>query len=104
MLSDFMETFDSNGKQISQGKMVKYTRTHTIGKVDKIKSENGAFWVKIDTSGLYYRIEYIEVIEGNDAYITRNKSKKPKNKFERFNIEIPVEISDTNDGPGVGGG
>lgn len=99
-----METLDSNGKKINQGIMVKYTRTHTVGRVDKIISENGAFWVKIDTSGLYYRSEYIEVIEGNNAYIERNKLNKLKNKSEKFEIEIPVEISDTTDGPGVGGG
>lgn len=99
-----METLDSNGKKINQGLMVKYTRTHTVGRVDKIKSENGAFWIKIDTSGLYYKSEYIEVIEGNNTYIERNKPNKPKNKLEKFEIEIPVEISDTTDGPGVGGG
>ncbi len=99
-----METLDSNGKQINQGLMVKYTRTHTVGKVDKIISKNGAFWVKIDTSGLYYRSEYIEVVEGKDAYIKPKKSKKLKNESEKFNIEIPVKISDVTDGPGVGGG
>ncbi len=84
--------------------MVKYTRTHTLGKVDKLKSENGAVWVKIDTSGLYYKSEYIEVVEGKDAYKNRNKPNKSKNNQKEFNIEIPVVISDTNDGPGVGGG
>jgi len=99
-----METLDSNGKQISPGLMVKYTRTHTVGKVDKIKSENGSVWIKIDKSGLYYRSEYIEVVEGKDAYINQKKLNKSKNKPNKFDIEIPVEISDTTDGPGVGGG
>ena len=99
-----MEVLDSNGKQISQGLMVKYTRTHTIGRVGKLKSENGAIWVKIDTSGLYYRSEYIEVVEGKDIYMNRDKHNRAKNNQKKFNIKIPVVISDTNDGPGVGGG
>lgn len=99
-----METLDSNGKQINQGTMVKYTRTHTTGKVDELKWEKGAIWVKIDTSGLYYRSEYIEVVEGKDAYMNRNKPDRVKNNQKKFDIEIPVVISDSTDGPGVGGG
>jgi len=102
--SDLMETFVLNGKQISPGLMVKYTRTHTVGRIEEIKSENDAVWIKIDKSGLYYRSEYIEVVEGKDAYISREKPKRIKNKSEKFDIEIPVEISDTTNGPGVGGG
>ena len=32
------------------------------------------------------------------------KSNRPKSKSRQFKVKIPVEISDTNDGPGVGGG
>lgn len=99
-----MEALDSNGKQISQGTIVKYVRTHTTGKVDNLKSENGAIWVKIDTSGLYYKSKYIEVVESKNTHKDRNKPQRERNNQKKFNIEIPVVISDTTDGPGVGGG
>lgn len=98
-----MEVLDVNGKQISNGLQVKYIGTHTVGKVDKILIKEEIAWIKLDSNGLYYRSEYIEVIGGN-GIIKQDKPKKIKSKSEKFKIEIPVEISDTTDGPGVGGG
>lgn len=97
-----MEALDSRGQKISKGLKVKYTRTHTIGKIEKIISKNGAFWIKIDTTRLYYRSDYVEIIEGKEDYV--KLSKKQKIKKTGFEVEIPVVISDTNDGPGIGGG
>lgn len=91
---------DINGKEICPGMSVKYTRTHTVGKVEKILIKDGYAWIKIDSSGLYYRNDYIEIIK----YKKQDKSIKRRSKSDHFNIEIPVEISDITDGPGVGGG
>jgi hypothetical protein len=98
-----MEILDINGKQIRSGLQVKYTGTHTVGIVDKIMIKEEIAWIKLDSNGLYYRSEYIEVI-GANGIIKQDKPKKIKSKLEKFKIEIPVEISDTTDGPGVGGG
>lgn len=98
-----MEILDINGKQICNGQHVKYIRTHTVGKVDKIVIKGKIAWIKLNSSGLYYRSDYIEVVDGN-GYIKPKKPKRLKSKSEKFKIEIPVEISDTTDGPGVGGG
>lgn len=97
-----MEAFDSTGQEISEGFRVKYTRTHTTGKVNEIVFKNGYTWIKIDSTNLYYRNDYIELIEDKFEHKKPNKSQKLKS--EQFKIKIPVEISDSTDGPGVGGG
>ena len=74
-----MEIRDINGKQICSGLHVKYIRTHTTGNVNDILVKDDTVWIKIDSSGLYYRADYIEVIENNDAYIKLNKKKKRVN-------------------------
>ena len=98
-----MDVLDVNGNKISIGLYVKYIGTHTIGKVENILIKEEVVWIKLDSSDLYYRNDYIEVIVDKKSYIKEKKS-KIKSKSEKFNIKIPVEISDTTDGPGVGGG
>lgn len=98
-----MEALDSRGQKISEGLKVKYTRTHTIGKIEKIISKNGVFWIKIDATNLYYRSDYVEIVEGKEEYERSNKKQKTL-KLEKFKVKVPVMISDTTDGPGVGGG
>lgn len=98
-----MEALDSMGQKISEGLKVKYTGTHTIGKIEKIISKNGFFWIKIDTTSLYYRSDYVEIIEGKKDYERINKKQKTL-KSGKFKVKVPVVISDTTDGPGVGGG
>ena len=99
-----MEVLDINGKKISNGLQVKYIGTHTFGKVDKILIKEEKAWIKLDSSGLYYRSDYIVVIEGKNAPINPDKQNRRKSKTRQFKVKIPVEISDTTDGPGVGGG
>lgn len=98
-----MEVLDINGKQICRGLRVKYIRTHTTGKVDKILIKEDAAWIKLDSNGLYYRSDYIEVIERYEATIKSNKKKKGL-KLGKFKVRRPTEISDPEDGPGYGGG
>ena len=98
-----MEVLDINGKQITDGLRVKYIRTHTIGKVDKILIKEDTVWIKLDSSGLYYRSDYIEIIENKGACINSNKNKKGL-KSGKFSVTNPTVISDHADGPGYGGG
>jgi hypothetical protein len=97
-----MEILDVNGKHICKGLQVKYIRTHTAGKVTDILIKEDTAWIKLDSNGLYYRSEYIEVIEDNETYI--RPKKKQKLKIEKFKVTTPTEISDHADGPGYGGG
>ncbi len=98
-----MEVLDINGKQICSGLQVKYIRTHTTGKVTDILIKEDTAWVKLDSNGLYYRIDYIEVIENKEAYIKQNKKKKSL-KPGKFGVTNQPVISDHADGPGYGGG
>lgn len=99
-----MDVLDINGKKISTGLHVKYTGTHTVGKVNKILIKGDNAWIKFDSNGMYYRSDFIEIIDGNGVYKKVKKVKRVKSKSDRFKIQIPVEISDSSDGPGVGGG
>jgi len=97
-----MEVLDINGKQICKGLRVKYIRTHTAGNVDKILIKEDSAWIKLDSNGLYYKSDYIEIIEVNRIHIKQNTVKGSKS--EKFKVRSPVEISDPEDGPGYGGG
>lgn len=97
-----MEVLDVNGKQICTGLRVKYIRTHTVGKVTNVLIKEDGAWIKLDSNGLYYKSDYIEVIEGSEIYV---KPKKKKGlKSGKFKVKTPTEISDPADGPGYGGG
>ncbi len=98
-----MEILDINGKQIHRNLQVKYIRTHTTGKVTDILVKEDTVWIKLDSSGLYYRIDYIEVIENSEAYIKPDK-KKNRLRHGKFGVANPAVISDHADGPGYGGG
>ena len=98
-----MEILDINGKQICKDMQVKYIRTHTTGKVTDILVKEDNAWIKLDSNGLYYRSDYIEVIENNGAYTNSNKKKKGS-KSGKFGVINPTIISDHADGPGYGGG
>ncbi|HEX3013510.1 MAG TPA: DUF2098 family protein [Methanobacterium sp.] len=97
-----MEILDINGKQIHRDLQVKYIRTHTTGKVTDILVKEDTVWIKLDSNGLYYRSDYIEVIENNEIYI-KPKTKK-RLKAGKFGVANPAVISDHADGPGYGGG
>ena len=99
-----MKINDLNGNKIKIGLQVKYSGTHTIGKVEKIIFKENIAWIKLDSADLYYRSDYIEVIEGKNLFTRSKKVRKTQLKPDQFKIEIPVEISDTTDGPGIGGG
>lgn len=98
-----MEILDINGKQIQRNLQVKYIRTHTTGNVTDILVKNDTVWIRLDSTGLYYRVDYIGVVENNKAYMKPDK-KKNRLKPDKFNVANPAVISDHADGPGYGGG
>jgi Uncharacterized protein conserved in archaea len=98
-----MEVLDIHGKPIYRKMQVKYVRTHTTGNVSDILVKKDVAWIKLDSNGLYYRSDYIEVIENIEVYINPNKEKK-RLKSGKFGVSNPTVISDHADGPGYGGG
>ncbi len=50
--------------EIREDSLVRYKGTGTIGTVKVLKEEDdGAKWALLDTTGLYYRLDTLEVIE-----------------------------------------
>jgi hypothetical protein len=100
---------DCHGKPLSVGNEVLYLGTHTFGRIEEISITDGVNWVKIDTTGLYYRSEYLELIKSpkstNQKAISKNEpiiQKIIRSKQTKHTQE--AKISDHPDGPGYGGG
>jgi hypothetical protein len=62
-----MEVADARGKIIFKGAHVRYTGTGSAGEVTDIKSDDEGSWAKIDTTDLWYKSQFIELIE-EDQY------------------------------------
>lgn len=123
-----MAVRDLKNRIIVQGDLVSYTGTLTRGEVDQISTINGVSWVRIKSTGLLYRADYVEVVEkdgkesGSSGNHGNKKLEKSKQKDEVRNIKkersiqekikhsskikksTATEISDHSDGPGYGGG
>jgi len=101
-----MEITDHQGNKIKEGTTLKYLGTRTKGKADKICFKENNTWIRLDTTGLYYRLDYLIVIkpEENKNRTTRKPSKeKILQKLQHISHKN-YEISSDSDGPGVGGG
>ena len=57
---------DARDIEIPVGSYVRYVDTGTIGKVLDDKSENGADWVKLDKTDLWYRSDLVELLDEKD--------------------------------------
>ncbi|HEY0196504.1 MAG TPA: DUF2098 family protein [Methanobacterium sp.] len=101
-----MEITDHHGKKITEGTTLKYIGTRTRGKADKICFRENNIWIRLDTTGLYYRLDYLMVIKPEEKKkITIKISKKEKILQElQQTSHKNYEISKDSDGPGVGGG
>jgi len=108
-MEDSNMPLDSHGNPLSVGNEVLYLGTHTYGKVEKISIKNGINWVKIDTTGLYYRSEYLELAKRPKSVNQKNISKKEQimrkiTRSKHITLTNKAKISDHPDGPGYGGG
>lgn len=61
-------------------------------------------WIKLNFNGIYYRNDYIEIVEGNEVFKRDNKSRNQNSNPDRFKVRMPTKISDPEDGSGYGGG
>lgn len=101
-----MEITDRQGNKIMEGTTLKYLGTRTRGKADKICFKEDNTWIRLDTTGLYYRLDYLVVVkteEKENKTIRKSSKEKILQKLEQTSHKN-YEISSGSDGPGVGGG
>jgi hypothetical protein len=104
---------DVRGKPIRKGVHVRYTGTGSAGEAVDFKSENKETWVLLDTTDLWYKTEFLEVIGESEYNKMKNHTifkteenqeetdqkekvrgviKKSKNKFE--DVDMSNELCD----------
>ncbi len=49
--------------EIREDSLVRYKGTGTVGKVKVLKDEDGEKWALLDSTGLYYRADTLELID-----------------------------------------
>lgn len=75
---------DARDKEIIIGTQVRYTDTGTIGEVIEIKEEDGASWVKLDKTNMWYISKFVEVLDEKDI-------KETTTKHEENDKEIDID-------------
>jgi hypothetical protein len=99
-----MEAKDFRQRIIKEGARVKYLGTRTTGRVQQIMVEGEHVWIKMDSTGLFYRSDYLLLVDGDLDLKKNNRKLNAQEKIEKLKRIAPTEISDHGDGPGYGGG
>ena len=90
--------------EIAAGSLVRYPRTGTSGKVDGIMIVDGMKFARIDSSGMYYRIDQLIPVDSVKVKSERGEVKGA----ERFRNEEKLSSEDLKDAfddvTGVGAG
>ena len=73
---------NSKGLKIAIGAPVRYVGTGTIGVVKAIDLANGKYWALLDTTNLYYDVNYLEPIEKTEIKKMDKKSRPIKVKVK----------------------
>lgn len=81
-----MKVDDVRGKPILKGVHVRYTGTGSAGEAVDFKSDDNGTWVLLDTTDLWYKTEFVEVI-GETEY----------NKIQNHTIFKAEEKSEEHD-------
>ncbi len=108
-----MKLEDVRGKPIEKGIHVRYTGTGSTGEAVDFKTDDEGTWVLLDTTDLWYKTKFVEVIgeseynklknntifksegkteEINDKEIVKGKIKRSKSKFE--DVDMSNELCD----------
>lgn len=77
---------------LREGVTATYKRTGTLGKVVELKEIDGKVWAKLDTTGLFYDQDVLEMLEGDVSTIGKLKETNKEEK-EITNSET-LEIKD----------
>lgn len=102
---------DVRGKEIKQGIHVRYTGTGSTGEVIDLKSDDEEAWVLLDTTNLWYKTKFVEIIgeseynkmknhtifkseekQEEDTESIKGKIKKSKGNFE--DVDMSNELCD----------
>ncbi|MCX8181987.1 MAG: DUF2098 domain-containing protein [Candidatus Methanomethyliaceae archaeon] len=69
---------------LREGASVVYKRTGTIGKVIELREMDGKIWAKLDSTGLFYDEDLLEMAEESVV-------EKPRQGIEEVEAELKVE-------------
>ncbi|MCS7140311.1 MAG: DUF2098 domain-containing protein [Candidatus Nezhaarchaeota archaeon] len=93
---------NNRGLKIAIGSLVRYTGTGTVGIVRAIDLIEGRYWALIDTTNLYYDIDYLELVEGGTGEVAgglkNNKSSLESTKEEGKVFEKATEVTPSGAG------
>ncbi len=98
---------DYRNRIIEHGSFVQYIGTRTRGLVDKIFTKDTNTWIRIDSTGLFYRSDYIVLLDPEEQPPEKTDMMGIREKVmhsQKIRKIAPTEISDHTDGPGYGGG
>lgn len=98
-----MEAKDFRQQIIKLGSNVKYLGTRTTGRVQQITVKGEHAWIKMDSTGLFYRSDYL-ILMDEKLDLKISKKLNPHEKIKKIKRILPTEISNHGDGPGYGGG
>jgi hypothetical protein len=99
-----MEAKDFRQRIIKEGSYIKYLGTRTTGRVQQIKMKGDHAWIKMDSTGLFYRSDYLILMDEDLDLKNNDRELNPHEKIKKIKRILPTEISDHGDGPGYGGG
>jgi hypothetical protein len=70
--ADLVKVEDVRGKPIQKGVHVRYIGTGSAGEAVNFKSDDNETWVLLDTTDLWYKSEFLEVIGENEYNKLKN--------------------------------
>ena len=95
-----MEVEDVRGKPIQKGFHVRYTGTGSAGEVINFKSDDNGKWVLLDTTDLWYKSEFLEIIAEKEYNKLKNnaifKNEEEHADIEEKNVKEKIKRSKGN--------
>lgn len=100
--SDPIQAHDINGNPITIGSYVLYLNTGSAGQVTELKQEEGATWVLMDTTGLFYNVEALVITDADAVKVRKEREEGGVDKAEIARLQTPERVVDI--GQVTGGG
>lgn len=106
VVGDQMEAKDCRNRIIEIGSTVRYIGTCSMGRADEIHVRKCETWIKLNSTGLLYRSDFLELVD----QLPLKEKRVEKNLKEKIlqsrglKKAVATQISDHTDGPGYGGG
>jgi len=77
---------------LREGISAVYKRTGTVGKVVELREMDGRVWAKLDSTGLFYDEDFLEIVEENFKF---RPEQNLEEKEERERKETEKEMPET---------